>query len=95
MSDETPQDPQPNVVPLFAANQLAPNHELQAQYLEAVAAQIRSNGVTYDRCLLILQPRQGELDIQPFGGEINNMEFVGLVEIAKQKFLLDFFHVVR
>lgn len=92
MSDETPSS---NVTPLFGSNQLAPNYELQAQYLEQVAKEIRERQLTYDRCLLIMQPPVGELDIQPFGGPTSNMEFVGLVELAKQKFLLDFFNVVR
>lgn len=86
-----------NVTPLFGAenNQLAPSYELQAQYLEAVAKELREKQTTYERCLLVMQPTKGEIDIQPFGQQCTNMEFVGLLEMVKQKFLLDFFAVVR
>ena len=92
MNDETPN----NVTPLFAAgNDLAPDFELQAQYLEAVAKEIREKQTSYVRCLLVMQPPAGELGIHMFGGPTSNLEAVGLMNLAKTKFELDFFRVVR
>ena len=83
MTDDTPT----NVTPLFPqGNQLAPDYELQAQYLEAMAKEIREKQVSHERCILIMQPPSGELGIYPFGGHATNIEFVGLLE---------FYQVVR
>ena len=92
MTDDT----KSTVVPLFAAgNDLAPDFELQAQYLEAVAKEIREKQTGYVRCLLVMQPPVGELGMHMFGGPTSNLEAVGLMNLAKTKFELDFFRVVR
>jgi len=85
-----------NVTPLFAAgNDLAPDFELQAQYLEAVAKEMREKKVAYVRCLLVMQPQAGELGMHMFGSPTSNLEAIGLMNLAKTKFELDFFRVVR
>ena len=89
-------DTKSTVVPLFAAgNDLAPDFELQAQYLEAVAKEMREKKTAYVRCLLVMQPPVGELGMHMFGGPTSNLEAVGLMNLAKTKFELDFFRVVR
>ena len=92
MTDDT----KSTVVPLFAAgNDLAPDFELQAQYLEAVAKEMREKKTAYVRCLLVMQPQAGELGMHMFGSPTSNLEAIGLMDVTKEKFLLDFFAVVR
>lgn len=79
-----------NVVPLFTANQLAPDFELQAQFLEQLAKELREQQHVYDRCLLIRQPRSGAIEALPFGGPMTSLDLVGMIEFAKFQVMLNF-----
>lgn len=74
---------------LFRLNQLAPDAETQARYLEEVAAMVRSGEIQIARAVLVYsEVRTGQADYLPFGGPMDGAALIGLLEWAKLKAML-------
>lgn len=75
---------------LFRVNQLAPDAESQAAYLEQVAAMVRAGEITIARAVLVYSEPMptGQIQYLPFGSPMDGASLVGLLEWAKFKAML-------
>lgn len=79
------------VIPLFGGqknNSLAISPEEKAQYLEGLAARVRSGEIEIERAMMVYTDYDGAVGVEPFGEHSTWIQLAGMLAFASNKVIV-------
>ena len=72
---------------LFKVNQLCPDAETQAAYLEHLAQRLRDGDLVIHKAVLLFTDEDHQIDFIPFGEQSTWMELAGMCDFGQLKII--------